>query len=71
METARDDPQSPDEDPRGEDVAEGGYPEAQEPGADPTPGSRTRDGDDDAPGTSSSEDSDPSSATGNPGAAGG
>jgi hypothetical protein len=61
-----------DEDPRGTDVAEGGYPEEQEPGADPAHGTRKRDErEGDAPDTSSSQDSDPDTATGNPGAAGG
>jgi hypothetical protein len=59
------------EDPRGTDVAEGGYPEEQEPGADPGSGTRTREGDDSGtPDTSSSQDSGPGTATGNPGAAG-
>jgi hypothetical protein len=60
------------EDPRGTDVAESGYPEEQPPGADPTQGTRKREEHgDDAPGTGSSQDSAPSAATGNPGAAGG
>ena len=59
------------EDPRGTDVAEGGYPEEQEPGSDPAQGTRKREGDDSgAPDTSSSKDSGPETATGNPGAAG-
>jgi hypothetical protein len=60
------------EDPRGTDVAEGGYPEEQQPGADPSDGTRKRaEREGDAPDTSSSEDSGPGTATGNPGAAGG
>ena len=61
------------EDPRGTDVAESGYPEEQQPGAEPgTSGGRTREEhEDDAPDTSSSKDSGPDKATGNPGAAGG
>jgi hypothetical protein len=60
------------EDPRGTDVGEGGYPEEQQPGADPAQGTRKRKGDDSgAPDTSSSQDSGPDKATGNPGAAGG
>jgi hypothetical protein len=61
-----------DEDPRGTDVAEGGYPEEQQPGADPAQGTRKRaEREGDAPDTSSSQDSDPGTSTGNPGAAGG
>jgi hypothetical protein len=60
------------EDPRGTDVAEGGYPEEQHPGADPSDGTRKRsEREGDAPDTSSPEESDPGTATGNPGAAGG
>ena len=60
------------EDPRGTDVAEGGYPEEQQPGADPAEGTRQRkERDGDAPDTSSEQESDPGTATGNPGAAGG
>jgi hypothetical protein len=61
------------EDPRGTDVAEGGYPEEQQPGADPSGGGTRKraERDDDAPDTSSSEDSGPGTATGNPDAAGG
>ena len=61
----------PDEDPRGTDVADGGYPEEQEPGADPSGATRNRaERDGDAPGTSSPEESGPGTATGNPDAAG-
>jgi hypothetical protein len=60
------------EDPRGTDVAEGGYPEEQQPGADPAEGTRKREErEGDAPDTSADEESDPGTATGNPGAAGG
>ena len=60
------------EDPRDTDVAEGGYPEEQHPGADPSGGTRKREErEGDAPDTSSPEESDPGTATGNPGAAGG
>jgi hypothetical protein len=61
------------EDPRGTDVAEGGYPEEQQPGAEPAGagGRKREEHGDDAPDTSSSEDSGPDKATGNPGAAGG
>jgi hypothetical protein len=60
------------EDPRGNDVAESGYPEEQPTEAQPGQGTRKREEHgDDAPDTSSSQDSDPGAATGNPGAAGG
>jgi hypothetical protein len=60
------------EDPRDTDVAEGGYPEEQQPGADPSDGTRKREErEGDAPDTSSPEESGPGTATGNPGAAGG
>lgn len=73
METARDDPQSPDEDPRDTDVGQGGYPEEQQPGTEPAPGERKRNSGsgDDAPSTSSPHEGGPEEATGNPGAAGG
>ncbi len=57
------------EDPRGTDVG-AGYPEEQPGGAQPGVQRRDRKGRDDAPGTSSDEDSDPGTATGNPRAAG-
>jgi hypothetical protein len=64
--------ESHEDDPRGKDVAEGGYPEEQHPGADPAEGSRKRERDDtDAPDTSSADESGPGTATGNPDAAGG
>ena len=64
--------ETPDEDPRGKDVADGGYPEEQEPGADPSGGTRKREEHTDgAPSTSSPEESGPGTATGNPDAAGG
>jgi hypothetical protein len=65
--------ESHEDDPRGKDVAEGGYPEEQHPGADPAEGTRKRDGGgkENAPGTSSENESGPEEATGNPGAAGG
>jgi hypothetical protein len=65
--------ETPDEDPRGKDVAQGGYPEEQEPGADPSSGAarKREEHDGDAPDTSSPEESDPGTATGNPDAAGG
>ena len=65
--------ETPDEDPRGKDVAEGGYPEEQEPGADPSGGGtrRREEHGGGAPGTSSPEESEPDTATGNPDAAGG
>ena len=61
------------EDPRGTDVAEGGYPEEQEQGAEPgtTGGRKREESGHDAPDTSTSEDSGPETATGNPDAAGG
>jgi hypothetical protein len=60
------------EDPRGTDVGQSGYPEEQQGGTQPGGGDHPRDaGDRDAPDTSSSEDSGPDKATGNPGAAGG
>ena len=60
------------EDPRGKDVGQGGYPEEQEPGADPSEGGTRKraEREGDAPDTSSSGESDPGTATGNPGAAG-
>ena len=64
--------QTPEEDPRGKDVGQGGYPEEQEPGADPGAGTRKREGDDSgAPDTSSDSESDAGTATGNPDNAGG
>ena len=60
------------EDPRGTDVGQAGYPEEQQPGTEPAPGERKRsERDGDSPDTSSSQDSGPETATGNPGAAGG
>ena len=58
------------DDPRGEDVAEGGYPEEQQSGTDPGGGDPHREGDTDAPDTSADEEGDPGQATGNPDAAG-
>jgi hypothetical protein len=64
--------ESHEDDPRGKDVAEGGYPEEQHPGADPSDGTRTHEKDDtDAPDTRSPSESGPGTATGNPDAAGG
>jgi hypothetical protein len=60
------------ENPRGTDVGQSGYPEEQQPGTQPGGGERSRDKtEDDAPDTSSSQDSGPEKSTGNPGAAGG
>jgi hypothetical protein len=64
--------ESHEDDPRGKDVGQGGYPEEQHPGAEPAEGTRKRDPDDsDAPGTTSENEGGPQEATGNPGAAGG
>jgi hypothetical protein len=71
MDSATEDPRTPDEDPRGQDVAEGGYPESQHPGAESgNDDGRKRRDDDTAPDTSSDDESDPGTATGNPRAAG-
>jgi hypothetical protein len=64
-----DEPDLSGEDPRDVDVG-AGYPEEQPGGANPGVQRRQREGDRDAPDTSTDEDGDPGQATGNPRAAG-